>query len=240
MKKNLSTYVLGLCSILSLSLTLMLVASGHQATAGITRLLGVPAASAIGSTGRPSRVDVPITSVTWPGSESFTSSIATVDQVPAVLAQTEPEDVRGSSAGLPRRIGVVGERVAGLEEVVSLISSGGGELSWVYDTNIGCSSRVDRLCAGWEVERQFRLGLEAKLADHDTGVVVVAMRPAHLIVARRIADAASDAAKPVVFVLQGVDGGIRLLNRGNSNLYQAQTLDDAAMHAVALTTTDSP
>ena len=124
-------------------------------------------------------------------------------------------------------IGVVGASGTGIQEVTTLIDRYGGGVSQA----IGTGSRDLTAPIGGIMTVA---GLSALLADPDTAVVVVISKPPHPDVAAAVARAAADAAKPVIFAFLGADSGERILNRGNSKLAMAATLDDAARQAVAL------
>jgi FdrA protein len=124
-------------------------------------------------------------------------------------------------------IGVVGASGTGMQEVTTLIDRFGGGVSQA----IGTGSRDLSEAVGGVMTIA---GLRALLADPQTAVVVVVSKPPHPEVARRVADAASDAAKPVIFAFLGMDPGLRILNRGNSKLIMVPTLEAAARQAVAM------
>ena len=124
-------------------------------------------------------------------------------------------------------IGVVGASGTGMQEVTTLIDRYGGGVSQA----IGTGSRDLSEAIGGAMTIA---GLRALLADPQTSVVVVVSKPPHPDVARRVADAAADAVKPVVFAFLGMDPGLRILNRGKSKLIMVPTLEDAARQAVAM------
>ncbi|HUS17735.1 MAG TPA: acyl-CoA synthetase FdrA [Chloroflexia bacterium] len=124
-------------------------------------------------------------------------------------------------------IGVVGASGTGMQEITTLVDRYGGGIS----AAIGTGSRDLSAAVGGVMTI---MGLRALLADPQTAVVVVVSKPPHPDVAARVAEAASAATKPVVFAFLGADREHRLLNRGNSKLVHAATLEDAARQAVAL------
>jgi FdrA protein len=122
-------------------------------------------------------------------------------------------------------IGVVGASGTGTQEVTTLIDRYGSGVSHAIGT--GSRDLSQRIGGAMTIA-----GLHALLADPATEVVVVLSKPPHPTVAARVAAAAADAAKPVVFAFLGMDEAT--LPLPGKHAHFAPTLEEAARQAVQL------
>lgn len=142
-------------------------------------------------------------------------------------AQTGPggAPARAAAAGAASHIGVVGAEAAGLREAVALIDPQGVEAPAVINTTGNAGPEQAARDAG---------ALGRLLADRSVCVALALAPPGDLAEARRLANTAAGADKPVVLVFAGVDSRLRLLNRGNSRLFSTGSAAEGAARALDL------
>jgi hypothetical protein len=154
--------------------------------------------------------------------------------VTASRAGPQPQAQPGPAAGLPAaavlagpraHIGVIGAAETGLGEVTGLLDPIGSESLTVVD--VAGSAAPGQAAGATDA-------LRALLADASVCVALALAPPGDLAEARRLADAAAGADKPVVLVAPGLNPSIRLLNRGNSRLSTAGTPAEGAARTLGL------
>jgi succinyl-CoA synthetase alpha subunit len=126
-------------------------------------------------------------------------------------------------------VGVVGASGTGMQEVTALVHRYGAGISHA----IGTGSRDLSAPVGGLMTLA---AMKALLDDPATSVLVVVSKPPHPDVARRVVEAASNAAKPVVLAFPGmeVEGLLPAEARSTSTPVLARTLEEAALRAVEL------
>ena len=120
-------------------------------------------------------------------------------------------------------IGVVGASGTGIQQITSLIDRRGKGISQA----IGTGSHDLHARVGGVSMLQ---GLDWLAGDPHTRVIVLLSKPPAPDVARRVLAAANQVGKPVVINFLGAEAG----GLGAENMYSAQTLEEAALAAVAL------
>jgi len=120
-------------------------------------------------------------------------------------------------------IGLVAASGTGLQEVISIISNEGGGISQAIGTG------------GRDVKKEiggimFIEGIKALIDDPATKVIVLVSKPPHKDVLKKIADTIKGINKPVVSIFLGGDPATMT----DAGAYTADTLEQAALYAVAL------
>jgi succinyl-CoA synthetase alpha subunit len=120
-------------------------------------------------------------------------------------------------------IGVAGASGTGMQEITSLVDRYGEGISHAIGTGsrdlsaqVGASSTL--------------AGLAALQNDPDTRVIVIVSKPPDQEVASRVIEAAEKSSKPVVIAFLGVQAH----DTGGSHITMVETLEEAALKAVAL------
>lgn len=126
-------------------------------------------------------------------------------------------------------IGIVGASGTGIQEVSTLIDKFGSGVSQV----IGTGGRDLKSEIGGMMMIQ---SMEALMHDDDTKVIVLISKPPAEEVAKKILDMTKETKKPVV--VNFIGGNQEMIKKAES--YPCQTLEDAALKAVALVNGDTP
>lgn len=126
-------------------------------------------------------------------------------------------------------IGIVGASGTGIQEVSTLIDKFGSGVSQV----IGTGGRDLKSEIGGIMMIQ---GMEALMHDNDTKVIVLISKPPAEEIAKKILDMTKETKKPIV--VNFIGGNQDMIKKAGS--YPCQTLEDAAMKAVALVNGDTP